>query len=89
MTGLLTATAEMLAALTAERFGDPVRTDRPRSDGDIHEIVAEIAATPVPLRSGLGVDCQYASCGLEAVGYIEGWAFCLLHQRKHHSEATG
>jgi hypothetical protein len=85
----VTITQEMLAALTAERFGDPVRTDRPRVAGDIHEIVAEIASTPIPLRSGLGVDCQYAACSLEATGHMAGWAFCLPHLAKHHSEATG
>lgn len=79
---------ELLAAVTAERFGEPVRTDRHRFAGNIYAIVAEFAATPPPVREGLGRHCQYAACEYEALRYVDGFALCGVHERKHRSEAA-
>ena len=67
-----------LDALLAERFGAPVRTDRPRNiPGDIRAVIAE-QDTPLP-RIEAGWSCQWAGCKSTAGTVVDGWSVCLRH----------
>jgi hypothetical protein len=74
--------------LLAERFGTPVRSDRPRPDvrGNLFAILAE--ARPEPAVERLPVRCQYAACDRQAAEWIDEYALCLPHKRKHASEVA-
>jgi hypothetical protein len=78
---------ELLDALTAERYGIPVRSDRPRPvPGNLFAIVAEARPEEQPER--LPIRCQYAACNRSAAEWVDGFALCLPHKRKHASEVA-
>lgn len=76
----------LAADLLAERFGQPVRTDRPRPAPrapDITQVIAELDSAPIHLLA-----CSYAGCDRPADGWGDEWPFCPEHLRRHATEVA-
>lgn len=70
----------------AERFGPPVRTDRPfqSAPGAVEAMLAELYRQPLYLDR----DCMYAACDRTATGRVDGWSFCGRHMNAHIRDAA-
>lgn len=66
----------------AERFGPPVRTDRPRPPASSHDVQALLNES-VRLPLYLGRECSYAACDRPATAKADGWDLCGGHFNLH------
>lgn len=70
-----------------ERYGPPVRTDRPHpcaSHEDIRGLLAESSRAALHLDRG----CTYAACTRSATALVDGWVFCGRHYDLHQRETA-